>query len=81
MIPLGRRDPCKVVGSIEDEYKDSGVLGFDAPCFRGVVGVRKSQYCKILEVDINELYLNFMTKEIHPSKELLLTSPKGWDSG
>jgi len=55
MIPLDRRDPCKVVGSIGDEYKDSGALGFDVPFFCGVVGIRRSQYCKILEVEVNNL--------------------------
>lgn len=51
MIPLGRRDPHKVVGSIGDEYKDSGALDFDVPFFGEVACIRRSQYCKILEME------------------------------
>lgn len=50
MMPLGRLDPLKVVGSTDDEYNAGGGLIFVERDFRGVSDFRRSQKRSILDL-------------------------------
>lgn len=48
MMPLGRREPWRIVGSRDEENSSAGTVGFVDLLLLEVVSLRRSQYRKIL---------------------------------